>query len=269
MEYKYISLIGKGDNSIVYKAMKDGIVYVVKKVPIQYLLSEMIGMIMADSVSHAHIMRPFRYVIEGGYIYTIMSQEAGNIRTVMNSDILTEDTVYVLMEQLLPAIDYLHYNGITHNLLIESNILVTNMSIKVSDFNLAGYGYSTSTDIHDLGTLMGRMYRDGFSQQYVDVVNALMRGVSVREALHMEWFKNYEYRIPDKIHIVHAPGTSYADRLYSLSGSKDQRFIPLIKIIASALQEHDYIDTVLTKPSDVQLAQLLLESIDYTLLVQL
>lgn len=267
MDYTYISLIGNGNNSTVYRASRDGMPYVIKRVPIQYILSEMVGMIMADSVSNTHIMRPFRYVIDGNYIYTIMNEESGNIRSLINRDDLSEDTVYILMEQLIPTIGYLHHNGITHNLLVESNILVSGMSIQVSDFNLAGYGYSTYTDIHDLGVLMKRMYRDGFSNEYMDVVNALLRGVSIHDVLHMEWFKDYVYRVPDTIYIPYVSGNTYSDRLYTLSGSSNRRFLPLIHIIASALQRHNYIDTVLTNVDDIQLALSLLDSINYTLLV--
>lgn len=283
MNYMPTSIIGTGHDSIVYSAYRDGIEYAVKRVPIKYIISEMITMIFSDSISGTSILRPHGYIIDDDYFYTIMNREDGNLKSLIARDDIDENTVFVIMEQIMTALDYLHQNEITHNLLNESTILISDIDVKISDFNLAGYMYSPNKDLEDTGLLMQKFYREGFSQDYIDIVNALLSHIPASTILKMRWFREHIYRRPDVIPVVHVdaydpnPVLSYSKKLWKYATSNDpsiltspdrDRYLQIINIISNALIANRYLPTILTNERDILIAANLFDALKYTLFIR-
>ena len=162
--YKKICKIGNGAYGKVYKAreVKTGNIVAVKKIDLKKSENILKKINVLSSLSHPNIVKYYKYYEEDENIYIIMEYlEGGTLKEFISNEKnkINEDISRIIIQQILNALSYLHYNcDICHRDIKPENIMFKDndniKSLKLIDFGLCSNSFEQKNVLGNCGTLI-------------------------------------------------------------------------------------------------------------------
>lgn len=152
--YHLEGLLGEGSFGQVWKVIKEGKTYAMKKF---YEFEDMeffpyTEVFAAINFDHPNLIKGVDYFFEKNVLYLVMEIANFTLKEYINTIILPEDGKLRLIYELLSALAYLQENNFYHCDIKSSNILVKDDTIKLADFGKVNYNKITTSLCQSLGT---------------------------------------------------------------------------------------------------------------------
>lgn len=147
-KFQVLAQLGQGENSTVYSAFddfaqRDLAIKVVNHSQLEnaHFDKQFLAAVTTSSnISHPHIVRTYDAAREGGLSYVVMELVLGNSLQsyVEDSKLLPIHRLIQILFKCCMALDYAYFQGVIHEDLKPSNIMVTNEGeVKITDFGTA------------------------------------------------------------------------------------------------------------------------------------
>ncbi len=145
-EYEIIDHLGSGSFGNVVLVKKDGVEYANKMILMPDIITSLTEVSLLTSMSHPHIVKPYKYIKEGRHINIIMKKMKSSLSAMEDKASID---LRLFLWQMLSAIDYMHKNGVIHADLKLGNIMMDDSNYPmIIDLGLAIYRPFSTPPLH-------------------------------------------------------------------------------------------------------------------------
>lgn len=138
--YTVVSRLGSGSYGNVYACIANNRSYAIKSLEINNIYNNMEEISLMTMMSHPNIAKPIEILTMTAIsrVYIVMPVGHNTLSQLTYSpDPSSEDTIRIIMWQLLSALDYMHSNNIVHRDLKPGNIILDGAYVRIIDFGMS------------------------------------------------------------------------------------------------------------------------------------